>query len=308
MKAFVGSFLFFAVTTLFGRAAETRKIKTSSFVPRNNRAHSFVPQRALAFEVNKIAILDIPRGGGVLLDPDLAAKLFIYTYGANAAFWGLFFKLGMKAFGLAEDLTNEFTIRTIGSIGMSTSVLLYLQKMKGMDFLPAVGWASVPGLLTSIYHVVSGMDKTLGYLPVYPLPECILDAATWYACTNGLDVATLFVKMVGIFGLLNGLVVYFMPKEAAAALKISLRSGDANLLPIANLGYFMVNIAITYLLPSFLDITLNQTMSWVALVTAIAILRLNLFSNYFELGTTAPKAVDYPLIAALMFFAASLRA
>ncbi|CAB9531792.1 expressed unknown protein (Partial), partial [Seminavis robusta] len=114
-----------------------------------------------------VAVTSIPRGGGcididlITVEPDLAAKIFIGAYGANAALCFVASEFALKTVYGGKDAQPDslWGGTTLGAVGCNTALLLYLQHFKGMGFEKAIGWSVLPYLTMEFYRIFINPDS-----------------------------------------------------------------------------------------------------------------------------------------------------
>lgn len=205
--------------------------EVAAFRPRRNRRTSS-PHNSIA---------NIPRGGGGPLDPDVASKLFVGAFGANAAMCAVTPKAAMKLYG-NEDANDSdaWLVSSSGAIGATTSLLLYLTKMKGMAFDEAIGYSTLPYVITKLGHLVLGYDKHVD-MPAKSHVVDTLNNLLVLGFSLAGKPASILNHLYGVFSLLNAALFYGNPDGASKAFEFSL-AGSPVLGPFLTktIGYFLL--------------------------------------------------------------------
>jgi hypothetical protein len=125
----------------------------------------------------------VPRGGGGAgpLYAEFAATLFIAAYGINGVACAVAAKESLKGYGMLTTDSNIRMIQTVGSCGIATALLLYLQQFKGMSFERALGWSALPYALVATAKVITGQDAKIGFQSAKGIPSTVTGVLVFLA-------------------------------------------------------------------------------------------------------------------------------
>lgn len=233
-------------------------------------------------------VQSIPRGGGGLLDADLAGKIFVHAFGANAALCGLFPQFAIsKVYGVKQaSATDCFLIRTAGAVGSNVAVLLYLQE-RGMSFQKAVGWSTLPYLAREFQSLLTNVNQAVGVPKSAHLPPTIMNMLVLYSSLTDKSWASSLTKFYGYFSILNAVVFYLAPQQGLAGHMVSIQNDLGKFLG-RTIGYFLLGHGLA---------VLQQSTGWVALGTGIPLLGMALDGSFEAAGVpVAPAAVWIALL------------
>lgn len=248
------------------------------------------------------AVLSIPRGGGVsLIEPELAAKIFIGAYGINAAACAVLPKQTMKgAYGVDMGDAEAWIGTTIGFVGLNTAVLLYLQQMQGMAFGKALGFSVIPYLTMNVYRLLTDANQVVGMPKSELTVDTLMNVAVLVANLSEQSWASKLNVVYGLFSLFFGAWFYLLPEAAAAAKKITTADTPQSKFLHKAFGYFLLGHAAAVCTIG----GVLKSIGYTALAVAAPILGLVADGSFTEAGVPIPPALAW--VALLLAIGASL--
>ena len=251
--------------------------------------------RPAAVQPKAKAVTSIPRGGAGPLDADFAAKLFITAYGANAVACAVGGKPVLKTYGMAETDSNNAMMKTVSLIGLAQSILLYLQKFKDMPFTEALRWSAASVAAMRGYLTIIGSDDAINASRKKSVLPVVINAVLFYAASTDASWAKGYYTFYGLWSLMNGIMCYFTPEEAAKLWDVSLSGTKAKLGALAQpqlmffvstFGYFLLGHAASVLLQVNDTCDVNGAIGWSAVAIGGALLRLVATGAFAKAGNS----------------------
>ena len=259
---------------------------------------SKVPSPAL------LATSNIPRGGGALLDPELAAKLFIGTYGLNALACGFAADQACGAYGLKSNAANQWIMQKVASVGMNTSLLLYLQKFNGMAFGEALGWSVWPFVLMCVYtSLIAKSDGAVNVPGEKHIPSGVLNVLVFLASTTKASWASGVNKVYGFWSLLWAPLMLFFSEFSSKLWSITLKDDSSDFV-YRNIGFFLLGHGLAVILQTGEGVDLMKTIGWVSASNAAGLVYLLVTGKVQKSGVKMGPTLLWT--AFLAYLAASL--
>ena len=257
---------------------------------------------------SKSAILvtnNIPRGGGgaALIDPELAAKLFVGVYGLNAAGCTLAPAAASEQYGLKSEPANHWLMRFSGAIGLNVSVLLYLQKFQGMAFEKAIGWSVWPFVLNCAYGALDKSDSAVDIPATNHIPSGALNLLVFYASITNASWAPTLNQVYGLWSLVWVIPILVFPESAAKVWSISLKN-DSNSYIYSMTGSFLLSHGLAICMQTRGSGGLMKAIGGTAAGTAVSLAYLAVMGKFQKGGIKVAPAYTWMVFVALI--AASL--
>jgi hypothetical protein len=234
-------------------------------------------------------IMLIPRGGGGggtgPFDAEFAAKLFIAAYGINGIACTVDGKTSLKGYGMLTTDSNIRMIQTVGSCGIATALLLYLQQFQGMSFEKALGWSALPYPLVATAQAITGQDAKIGFPSAKNAPSYVISALVIWASLTDASYSNVMYTLSGLWCLFNGIMMYWAPKSGAKFWSVSYVPSNPKEKPVPlggtqfeilcrHVGYFLMAYAVAVLLQVNSACDLGTTIGWTALTIGLGLLNL----------------------------------
>lgn len=234
-----------------------------------------------------------------LMNTDMAQKLFVGAYGFNAAVCGLTPSVGCTLYGLPREEANERTVQGAGAVGMTQSLMLYLQVFRGMSFEKAIGWSVWPYLLITGYQAVvcNPEDVAMDYSSKKHAPVWVLNLLLFYASQTQANWSGSLNAFYGYWSIVNALPLLIFTEETAKLWDISIKSETVKFL-VRTLGYFLLAHGVSIVVQT--KGTLASAIGWSAVASTVSMLGLLLAGQFKVAGVPQGPACGWAALLAVI--------
>lgn len=219
---------------------------------------------------------EIPRGGSDgrgPLNPDLAAKIFIYAYGLNGIHGVLFPSMHGNLYGFNDESdTRNFIIQALTSVGATVGLLFFLQKIMNLPFQEAVGWSVIPFCSKVVLKLLTNMHAKVGASARGEIVPLALNLAVCVATTQlKVDFAPALIKVYGLFSVITGIDFCFNRLGAAKRWGLTLTNPSETMV-VTLCGTYLATHGTAILAPFVVGQSLvHPVIGWTALVQGVTL-------------------------------------